>query len=86
MAWEPHLLEARLALDEVRHRQFPAIAADALMAGLDGKTIRRIAALTDPSSFEVAQLRPQFMLEAGLSTIPREEALQRLALSGSPGR
>jgi hypothetical protein len=83
MAWEPYLLEARLALDEVRHRQFPAIACDALEAGLDGKTIRRVAGLIDPTSFEVAQLRPEFMREAGLQTISCEQALGRLAAAES---
>jgi len=43
----------------------PALTWDALEAGLDGPSIRRLAALINPSGWETDQIVPSFMAEAG---------------------
>jgi len=79
MPFDHQIIEARLALDRIGPNEMPALACDALEAGFDGPRIRRLAALTDPSGWEVDQILPAFMAEAGLSVIPRQEAAVRIA-------
>jgi len=57
----------------------PKIAWDALEAGLDGKYIRRLAALDSPTYFEVMEVLPQAMQEMGLTKPSRVESAIRLA-------
>lgn len=57
----------------------PKIAWDALDAGLDGKYIRRLAALDSPTYFQVMEVLPQAMQEMGLIKPSRGEAALRLA-------
>ena len=57
----------------------PALAWDALEVGLDGPRIRRMAALTNPSGWEVDQILPAFMAETGLNAIAPLEAALRMA-------
>lgn len=57
----------------------PALAWDAMEAGLDGRFIRRLAALAQPSGWETDQILPAFMTEAGLNSISIPEASVRLA-------
>lgn len=59
----------------------PKIAWDALEAGLDGKYIRRLAALDSPTYFQVIEVLPQAMQEMGLAKVDRGEAALRLAKS-----
>ncbi|HEX4008288.1 MAG TPA: hypothetical protein VHX60_19100 [Acidobacteriaceae bacterium] len=59
--------------------EMPALAADALEADLDGRPIRRMAALNNPSGWDVDQVLPGFMEEAGLSLIATGEAALRIA-------
>ena len=59
--------------------EMPALAADALEAGLDGRFIRRMAALDSPSGWETDQILPAFMKEAGLNPISLSEAARRVA-------
>lgn len=77
--FDPKLVEAKLALKRVGPDEMPALAWDALEAGLDGPSIRRLAALTNPSGWETDQVVPSFMVEAGLKAITRREASVRLA-------
>jgi hypothetical protein len=77
--FEPHTIEAKLALSKIGPNEMPTLAWEALEAGLDGPRIRRMAALTDPSGWEVDQILPAFMAEAGLSVIPLQEAAVRIA-------
>jgi hypothetical protein len=73
------LVEARLALGLIGPDEMPAIAWDALEAGHDGPSIRRLAALVRPSGWETDQLIPSFLTEAGMKIISREEAAIRVA-------
>jgi hypothetical protein len=77
--FDHQLVEAKLALNGISPSEMPSIAWDALEAGLDGPSIRRLAALNNPSGWEADQILPGFMAEAGLERISPEEASVRLA-------
>jgi hypothetical protein len=79
VAFDQKLVEAMLALGRIDPANMPSIAWDALEAGLDGRSIRKLAALESPSGWEADQVLPNFMAEAGLKRISREEASVRLA-------
>lgn len=78
MPFQPSLVEAKLALKRIGPDEMPALAWDALESGLDGPSIRRLAALNNPSGWEADQILPPFMVEAGLKLITRREAAIRL--------
>jgi hypothetical protein len=79
VAFDPQLVEARLALGLIGPDQMPALAWDALEAGLDGPSIRRLAALISPSGWEADRIIPAFMAESGLKSISPQEAAIRVA-------
>jgi hypothetical protein len=79
MPFDPQLVEARIALGMIAPEEMPALAADALEAGVDGRRIRRMAALSSTSGWETDQVLPAFMVEAGLRTISISEAALRVA-------
>jgi hypothetical protein len=79
MAFEPLAVEARLALNLIASTDMPALAWDAIEAGLDGPAIRRMAALEFPTFFEVQEVLPQAMKEMRLSRLGEGEAALRLA-------
>jgi hypothetical protein len=79
MTFDPELIEAKLAVRSIHPEQMPTLACDALEAGHDGFAIRRAAALINPSGWEIDQLMPKFMAEAGLKMISPQEASIRLA-------
>lgn len=79
MPVDRHLLEAKLALNLIASSDTPTIAWDALEAGLDGASTRRLAALEHPTYFEVAEVLALVFQELELSQIPVEEAAQRMA-------
>jgi len=80
MTFDPSLIEAKIALQQIGFQEFPALAADALEAGFDGPSIRRMAALIQPTGFETDELMPRFMLEAGLIALSPAIACVRLAI------
>ena len=49
VSFDPKLVEAKLALKRIGPDEMPALAWDVFEAGLDGPSIRRLAALTNPS-------------------------------------
>ena len=77
--FDPQLVEARLALGQIGPDELPALAWDALEAGLDGSSIRKVAALINPSRWETDRLTQSFMTETGLKSITSQEAAMRLA-------
>lgn len=79
VAFDRHITEARLALGKIAASEMPALAWDALEAGFDGPRTRRMAALSNPSGWEVDQILPAFMAETGLNTIAPPEAALRMA-------
>lgn len=79
MSIDPHLIEAKLALGMIGPDEMPTLAWDVLEAGLDGPSIRSLAALVKPSGWETDQIVPAFMAEAGLRSISPQEASVRLA-------
>jgi hypothetical protein len=79
MTFNPRLTEAKLAVGAIHPEEMPALACDVLESGLDGPSIVRVAALINPSGWEIDQLMPRFMEEAGLKTISLQEASIRLA-------
>ena len=79
MPFDPQLVEAKIAFRRIGPDELPSVAWDALEAGLDGPSVRRLAALVNPSGWETDQIMPAFMAEAGLKVISRHEAAVRLA-------
>lgn len=79
MAFEPRIVEAELTLNLIASTDMPAVAWDAIEAGLDGPAIRRMAALEFPTYFEIRGLLPQAMEEMHLSRLEEGEAALRLA-------
>jgi hypothetical protein len=77
--FDPQLLEAKLALDMIGPEEMPSLAWEALEAGLDGRYIRRLAALVNPSGWETDQIESAFMAEAGMQRISKQEASIRMA-------
>jgi len=54
MAFDREIIEATIALDLIPSEGMPAIAQDALEAGLDGRALVRLATLENPTYFQVA--------------------------------
>jgi hypothetical protein len=81
MIFDPKIVEARIALNDILSTEMPSFACDALEAGFDGPNIRRLASLVQPSGFEVDQLLRPVMSEMNLKDIPRDLAYARLAQS-----
>jgi hypothetical protein len=79
MAFDRQLVEAKLALDMIGPEQMPALAWDVLEAGPDGPSIRRLAALVNPSGWETDRIESAFMAEAGMARISTGEASIRIA-------
>lgn len=79
MAFEPRMVEARLALNLISSADMPALAWDAIEAGLDGPAIRRMAALEFPTFFEIQGVLPKAMEEMRLFGLGEGEAGLRLA-------
>jgi hypothetical protein len=77
--FDRQIVEAQLSLDMIPSGDIPKIAWDALEAGVDGKFIRRLAALDSPTYFQVIEILPQAMQEMGLRNVRRGEAALRLA-------
>lgn len=78
MTFDRELIEAALALEMIPSSGMPELAWDALEAGLDGPTIRRLAALEQPTYFEVAPLLPKAKEEMGLREVAKGEAALRV--------
>jgi hypothetical protein len=79
VAFDRNIIEAQLTLELIGTSDMPKIAWDALEAGLDGRYIRRLAALDSPTYFQVMEVLPQAMEEMGLIKPSRAEAALRLA-------
>jgi hypothetical protein len=79
MSFEPQKVEAQLALNRISTTDMPAIAWEALDAGMDGPAIRRLAALEFPTFFEVQRLLPSAMGEMNIAVLPKSKAAFRLA-------
>ena len=79
MAFDPHFIEAQLVLNRISSTDLPQVACDALEAGFDGPAIRKLAALTAPTFFEVQEILPATMAEMNLVSIDKDEAAIRLA-------
>jgi hypothetical protein len=77
--FERELVEARIVLNLIASADMPKVAWDALEAGLDGPAIRRLAALVQPTFFEVAEVLPRAKQELGLGEISIGEAALRVA-------
>lgn len=80
VAFDSQLVEAKLALGLIGPDEMPTLAWNALEAGLDGPSIRRLAALINPSGWETDQITPAFTAEAGMKSISRQEASLRVAM------
>jgi hypothetical protein len=79
MAFEPKVVEAKLALGMIVTTDMPRMAWDALEAGYDGPGIRRLAALDFPTYFQVREVLPRVMEELGIAELTAGEAAHRLA-------
>lgn len=81
MSFDCELVEARLALGLIGSDEMPKLAWDALEAGLDGRAIRRLAALEHPTFFEVDEVLRDAMKEMKLQHIEALDAARRLTRS-----
>jgi hypothetical protein len=79
MAFEPRVVEARLALNLISSTEMPRLAWEALEAGLDGPAIRRLAAFEFPTFFQVREVLPQAMEEMRLARLDKAGAALQLA-------
>ena len=78
MPFDREIVEARLALKLIDSEHMPTLADDALEAGLDGPAIRRLAALVQPTWFEVNEILENAVREMKLERIAISEAARRL--------
>jgi hypothetical protein len=79
MPFDREIIEARLALDLVSPDEMPKVAWDALEAELDGPAIRRLAALENPTWFQVQEVLPRAMQEMQLAKVTVGEGAYRMA-------
>jgi hypothetical protein len=79
MPFDREIIEARLALDLISSTDMPKVAWDALEAGLDGPAIRRLAALENPTWFQVKEVLPRATEEMELGKVSIGEAAYRIA-------
>lgn len=79
MPFDREIIEARLALDLISSNEMPKVAWDALEAGLDGCAIRRLAALENPTWFQVQKVLPQAAQEMQLAKVTVGEGALRIA-------
>jgi hypothetical protein len=77
--FDPRSVEARLSLQRIHPEDMPGVACDALEAGFDGPTIRRMAGLINPSGYEVDMLLPAFMEQMQMRLLPKAQASLRVA-------
>jgi hypothetical protein len=77
--FDRELIEASLVLGLIPPDGMPAVAWDALEAGLDGPAIRRLAAFENPTAFQVAEVLPKAKVEMRLTELAPGEAALRLA-------
>jgi hypothetical protein len=78
VVFDRQLIEAALALELIPPIGMPELAWDALEAGLDGRAIRHLAALEQPTYFEIAPLLSKAKAEMGLSEVTKGEAALRI--------
>jgi hypothetical protein len=78
MVFDRELIEAALALEMIQPAAMPELARDALEAGLDGRAIRHLAALEQPTYFEIVPLLSKAKEEMGLSELGKGEAALRI--------
>lgn len=79
MAFDREIIEARLALDLISSSEMPKVAWDALEAGLDGPAIRRLAALENPTWFQVQEVLSRVTHEMRLTKVNVVEGARRMA-------
>jgi len=79
MAFDRKRIEAELALDLIPCSEMPRIAWDALEAGMDGRAIRRLAALENPTFFQVQDVLPGACEEMQLKKLSPGAAALRIA-------
>lgn len=79
MSFDREIVEARLALDLISSREMPKVAWDALEGGLDGPAIRRLAALDNPTWFQLQEVLPKATQEMHLAKVTAGEGAYRLA-------
>src|ERR1019366_267038 len=78
VVFDRQLIEAALALELIPPAGMPELAWDALEAGFDGRAIRHLAALEQPTYFEIAPLLSKAKAEMGLSEVTKGEAALRI--------
>lgn len=79
MAFDPKVVEAKLALNRISPTEMPKLAWEALEAGLDGPALRRIAAFEFPTFFQIQEVLPQAMEEMHLVKLDKARAALQLA-------
>jgi hypothetical protein len=85
MTFDPQRLAVLYYFGELDYWRMPQIAADALEAGLDGNSLRRLAGLIDPVASDITQAQVDAAFrEMGVDApIPRETAMRTLAVEAA---
>jgi hypothetical protein len=81
MPFDPHIIEAKLALRQIPAEEMVELACEAIEAGHDSPAVLRMAALIQPSGYEVDQHLTAFMRDAHLQAISIPEASVRLSFN-----
>ncbi|HEX9198587.1 MAG TPA: hypothetical protein VF865_03450 [Acidobacteriaceae bacterium] len=79
MPFDPQQFAAEVSLGLIPSESFPSVAQDALVAGFDGKWIRRMAILETPSGWEIDQVLPKMLADLSTQFPGKEEAALLLA-------
>jgi hypothetical protein len=74
--FNPDLFVAKWYCSQINPESMPEFAADALEAGHDGRALRRLAGLINPTSWDVGDLFKKALLEIGsVKVLSKEHAL-----------
>ena len=81
---DPEILQARWVLGGIEPARFVEIAISALEQGLDGRALRQLAGLSQPTKGDLGDLPARIFADMGLKPIGQDEALTILLARGEP--
>lgn len=76
--FDARLVRAKWELDELPSEKMPALAADALEAGFDGPTLRKVAGLTNISRRDLLPYADKLWMELDVPILSKKEALHEI--------
>ncbi len=79
LPFDAKIFEAEVALKLIPAERLPAVAQDAMEAGMDGPYVVQMAILDPKHAWAIDQALPPMLKELGCRAIARDEAATRLA-------